>query len=262
MFETLTVLPISFWVVVLLLVAGGVWAATRVREGIGLPMLAVLGTVAAWYVGDALYNDYANYHVKIFAPDVLANAWWQVAWFVLVFLWLTPLIHRWMNARELHRSSQVLRLVQTGAEEPLFQLRLNQLFWGTTMVWGVLVVIACIRLGNEIPYYFFPYVDHKADPWGRDRIGTGIDSLLSLAGYLQTFVAAVFGLVAVLARNGSVRSLAMLGCFLVWPYYIFDRTRNAMLATMLPAVLAWVFIRLRSSLFTKATILAGLFLVI
>ena len=260
MFETLTVLPISFWVVVLLLVAGGVWAATRVREGIGLPMLAVLGTVAAWYVGDALYNDYANYHVKIFSADVLANAWWQVAWFILVFLWLAPLIHRRLNGRELHQSSQVFQLTQTGAEEPLFQFRLEQLFWGTALVWAVMAGIAAIKLKWELPYYFFPYLDHKADPWGRDRIGTGFDSLLALAGYLQTFVAAMFGLVAALARNGTVRSLALLGCFLVWPYYLFDRTRNVMLSTMLPAILAWVFIRLRNSLFIKVTILVGFFL--
>ena len=34
---------------------GAVLASGRIRQGVGLPMLAVLATVAFWYVGDALY---------------------------------------------------------------------------------------------------------------------------------------------------------------------------------------------------------------
>jgi len=50
----------------MLLAAGAWWAAYNISGGLGLPVLAVLGTVAAWYVGDVLYNDYANNHAKTF----------------------------------------------------------------------------------------------------------------------------------------------------------------------------------------------------
>jgi len=59
MLESFSVYPLSFWVMLLLLIGGGCWAINRVREGIGLPVLAVLGTTAVWYIGDAVYNDYA-----------------------------------------------------------------------------------------------------------------------------------------------------------------------------------------------------------
>jgi hypothetical protein len=51
-------------------------------------------------------------------------------------------------------------------------------------------------------------------------------------------------------------------CFLAMPFYVFDRTRNTMLAAVLPGVLAFVFFRLRSGLLTKGLVLAGGFLVV
>ena len=79
-------MPVSFWVVILLLAWGGMMGWHRMRDGTGLPLLAVLGTVAAWYVGDAFYNDYANHHARLFTPEILSSAWWQVAWFLVIFL--------------------------------------------------------------------------------------------------------------------------------------------------------------------------------
>jgi len=262
MFETLSVLPPAFWVAVGLLVLGAFRAVGQIKNGAGLPMLAVLATVAVWYAGDALYNDYRGDYAQKFAPTVLANAWWQVAWFLLVFLILTPIAHRLINERYLGQGSQVLRMLQTGTDRPAFQLHLNQLFWGCAVVWLALAAVAIIRLRNEALYYFFPFLGHKADPWGRGQIGVGIDALLSLAGYVQMFVAATFGVVAALAQNRWVRFLALAGCLLLWPYYIVDRTRNYMLAVLVPAILAWVFLRLRVGVWLKAAVLLVCFLLI
>src|ERR1035441_7709666 len=110
MFETLFILPVSFWVVIALLAGGALWAASQVREGIGFPMLAVLGTVAVWYVGDVFYNDYSTNHAATFTTEVLAAAWWEVALFLMVFLVLAQMLHQWFNARDIPRSSQVLSL--------------------------------------------------------------------------------------------------------------------------------------------------------
>jgi len=139
---------------------------------------------------------------------------------------------------------------------------LNKFFGGTAKVWAVLVAVACLRLGDQTPYYFFPFLGHRADPWGRAQIGGGISALLSLAGDLQIFAAAMFGLVAALARNRQVRSLAFLCCCLTWPYYIFDRTRNTLLVIVLPAVLSGVFVRWRSGLVAKVAGLAVCFALI
>ncbi len=60
--------------------------------------MAVLGTVAIWYFGDALYNDYSQM-MSQFTDDVLALAWWQVVWFMGAFSFFVPRIHLSMNRR-------------------------------------------------------------------------------------------------------------------------------------------------------------------
>lgn len=262
MFETLTILPLSFWVVVALIAVGSWWSIGQVRNGIGLPMLAVLGTIAVWYAGDALYNDYRGDYAQKFTPAVMANAWWQVVVFVVVFLVLTPAIHRLANARYFPLGSQVSRMLQTGVDQPLFQFRLDQLFWTCASLWLALSVLAVIRVGSDMLFYLFPFLGQGADPWSRGRIGSGIDALLSLAWNLQLFVAAAFGVVAALARDRWVRILALVACLLIWPYFIFARARNPMLAVIVPAILAWVFLRLRGGMWRKTVALVVCFLLI
>src|SRR5476651_2064718 len=142
MFETLSILPVSFWVVIALLAGGGIWSFGRVSDGTGLPMLAVLGTATAWYVGDVFYNDYAHNHAKWFSAATLQGAWWQVAWFLTVFLVMTPPIHRWINRRYLQRRSGVLQMFKLGIDQPEIQKSLNLLFRGCASVWVILFLIA------------------------------------------------------------------------------------------------------------------------
>ena len=263
MLKTLFILPPAFWVTMLLLVVGALWAIKQIKNGVGLPMLAVLGTVAVWYAGDVLYNNYAGDYATNFDSATLDGAWWEVALFVGVFLVVMPLMHKLINRRHLRRGSQVSLMLQRGANHPTFQLHLNQLFWGCVSVWAVLSVVGAARLGiNESLYYFFPFLGHKADPWGRGRIGGGIDALLSLAAYVQMFVAAIFGVVAALARERRVRFLALAACLIAWPWYVIGRTRNTMLAVLMPAILAWVFLRLRGGVWQKLIALGAFFLLI
>jgi hypothetical protein len=262
MLETLEVLPGSFWAVMFLLLAGGAWALGRIRQGLGLPTLAVLGTVLAWYVSDAFYNDYANYHVTTFSADTLTSAWWQVAIFLGTFLVATPLISNTINARYLAKASQTELIFRTGRMPVEFESGLHGLLHVCWVMWAVLAVIAVLRLRGDVIYYFFPFLGEKLDPWGRAQIGGGYSALLSLAAVTQTFIAATSGVVAALARDRRVRTLALVLCALIWPYYVFDRTRNSMLAVILPAILAWVFLRLRFSMLGRLAVLGACFLAI
>ncbi|MGA9776806.1 MAG: hypothetical protein ACLPRE_07595 [Limisphaerales bacterium] len=262
MIETLSILPLAFWAVVALLIGGGVWAVRHLRDTSGLPMLAVLGTVTAWYVGDAFYNDYANNHAKIFDDTVLQSAWWQVAWFLMVFLLSAPWLHQWINARHLRRGSGVYQMFKYGVGQPLFQRQLDLLFLVSVLAWLTVVVIATVRLQGHILFYLFPFLGEKAEPWGRARIGTGFDALWTMLGYLQMLVTAIFGVVAALATNRRIRWLALLCCLFTWPYFIFDRTRNTMLAVVIPGVLSWVFLRLRGNMLKRFVVLGGCFLVV
>ena len=262
MFETLLILPVSFWVVMALLIGGGVWSFQRAGDGTGLPLLAVLGTTAAWYVGDAFYNDYANNHAKLFDAATLQDAWWQVAWFLTVLLVLTPPIHRWINRQYLHRRSGVMQMFQHGVDQPAVQKQLNVLFQGCVLIWVILFLIAVMILKVYVIYYLFPFLGFKASPWSHGQIGVGFDFFSIIAVYLQLLVAAMFGVVVALATDRRIRRYALLLCLLTWPYFIFDRTRNTMLAMVIPAVLCWIFLRLRGGIWKKIWVLLACFLLV
>lgn len=262
MFELLTILPLSFWGVIVVLVGGGCWAFQHMRNGFGLPTLAVLGTVATWYVGDAFYNDYVGYYAKLFSAGTLSLAWWQVAWFLLAFLLLVPVIHHWINHRYARRQSGVLQLFKHGVGFQVIQHQLNLIFAGAMMVWLGLLVVATLVLKSQIIYYLFPFLGYRANPWSHGQIGRGLDFLSVPAVYLQLLSATLFGVVAALATNRRVRNGALIFCALAWPFFIFDRTRNTMLAMVIPAVLGWVFLRMRGGLWKKALVLLACFCVV
>lgn len=262
MYDTIETLPFSFWVGMALLLYGTGWAARRVATGVGLPMLAVFGTVFVWYMGDAFYNDYANYHATLFSDQILDDAWWQVAWFIAIFFLLTPLLNRSINAPYLRQRSHILQLFRKGVDDPLFQRHLHALFKACLIVWGCLACIAVLRLQSQSLNFFFPVVGYRADPWGRGRVGGGMDAFLSLASYLQMFVSAAFGIVAALVKDRRIRIFAICLCLVTWPYYIFDRTRNTMLSVVLPSVLAWTFLRLRGNIVQKVSVLCVCFLAV
>jgi hypothetical protein len=262
MTETLSILPISFWVVIALLAGGGAWAVRRVNDGTGLPILAVLGTVAAWYVGDAFYNDYANNHAKLFDAATLRNAWWQVGWFLAVFLVATPLVHQWINGKYRQSRSGVTQLFAQGVEQPVIQTQLNLLFKGCIAIWMILFLIALIVLHGRIIYFVFPFLGYGASPWSHGQIGTGFQCFSIIAVYLQLLSATMFGVVASLATDSRIRRWALIFVVLAWPYFIFSRTRNLMLALVIPAVLSWVFLRLRGGIWKKALVLVLCFCVV
>jgi hypothetical protein len=72
----------------------------------------------------------------------------------------------------------------------------------------------------------------------------------------------MFGVVAALATDRRIRNFALILVLLTWPYFIFDRTRNSMLAIIIPAVLSWVFLRLRGGMWKKVVALLAVFLVL
>jgi hypothetical protein len=261
-FETLSIFPFPFWAAIAVLLGGGIWAWGRMRDGTGLPMLVVLGTVSAWYVGDAFYNDYANNHAKLFESGTLQSAWWQVAWFLMVFLLATPWLHQRINALHLRRSSGMLQLFKYGVDQPAFQRQLTRLFYGCVMIWAILCVIAALMLRDQILYFFFPFLGYQAVPWNHGRIGAGFDFLSIVAMYLQLLVAGIFGVIAALSTNKRVRWLALVCCLLSWPYFIFSRTRNTMLAVVIPGALSWVFLRLRGRMWKRLLVLGGCFLLV
>lgn len=225
-------------------------------------MLAVVGTATTWYVGDAFYNDYANHHAKAFDSAILSSAWLQVAWFLLVFLVAAPQLHALINARYLRNGSGVLYLFTHGVDNPLLQKQLNLLLAGCAIVWGGLLVIAVVILKGQVIYYVFPFLGYGISPWSHGQIGAGFNCFSILAVHSQLLTASMFGVMAALLTDRRRQWLAVVFCLLAWPCFIFDRTRNSMLAMIIPAILSWAFLRFRGGLIKKAIVLLMCFLVI
>jgi oligosaccharide repeat unit polymerase len=72
----------------------------------------------------------------------------------------------------------------------------------------------------------------------------------------------MFGITLALIKSPKLRALALFGVVTAWPYFIFARTRNYMLATVLPGAIAWVFLRLRIHFVLKLIVLAAIYSVI
>ena len=243
------------------IIASGLFAWKHRRQGWGLPMGAVLATVAAWYLGDGLYNDYEEYQT-IIGDAALGAAWWQVLLFITCFSFLVLPVHMQVNKHLLKRQSRLLYYAKTGRiSDPSLQRNIDQVAKALLICWLILMTIALARKGWNFSAMFMPYLEgYKLNPWARGRVGGGISALLSLGGYVQLFLTAGFGVVAAISKNPKTRMMAIAVCFLAFPYYIFDRTRNPMIATMLPGLLAWVFLGLRVHMIVKGAILVAVFL--
>lgn len=254
--------PLAFWLCCLVIPAGAAWAWGARKEGWGLPALMVLGTLSVWYVGDVLYNDYAEYQMLI-GDRSLESAWWQVLIFLLSFLAMVKYLHQRINGSLIHRRSRMVRYVETRRlERRDVQGRITKAATGLFIAWALLMAVALVQVNGNVIGLFAPYLGQKADPWGRGQIGGGFSALISLAAYLQIFLVAGAGVVVAVARDPKTRTLALMICLLTLPYYVFDRTRNTMLATILPGLLAWIFLRLKGGIPVKLGVLAMAFLVV
>jgi len=230
-------------------------------KGWGLPMGTVLVTVTTWYIGDALYNDYAGYELLL-GEETLVTAWWQVMWFIIAFGIATPLLHRRMNSKLLPGRSHIMAyLEKQRVRLPQVQRRLDQFAASLFLGWGLLMAIGLVQVKGDVIGLFAPYLSQKADPWARGQIGGGFSAFISLAAYLQLFLTAAIGVLAALACNRKTQMTALAIVFLAMPYYIFDRTRNTMLAAAMPGILAFVLMRLRLGWDGKFIVLLVTFLV-
>ena len=246
-------LPFCIACVLIALTSLNAWS--RRRSAWGIPAIAVMATVFVWYVGDVLYNDFAKYHEQI-GPMAIENAWWQVCIFVIAFAALTPLATQ-MIAPSSGHSHAVEILESRPFDRPEVQTKIDLFFRPLVVAWILLMLVGLIRVKFDFLGLFAPYLGHRANPWARNRVGGGIDAILSLASYFQIFLTAAFGVIFAIAKNPRTRWCAALICFAAFPYYLISRTRNTMLAIAVPGFAAWVFGRVRGRLPTKVALLVA-----
>ena len=168
----------------------GVWAWSERRRAWGLPACMVLGTVAVWYVGDVLYNEFEDY-LEAIGSDSLTSAWWQVLWFLVVFGSLVVPVHRLVNQKHLRKKSRVVVYLDTfRLRRPNIQARIDKITGVLFGAWVILMLIALVQVRGNMLGLFAPYLGEKVNPWARGQIGGGLSALISFAAYVQIFLTA------------------------------------------------------------------------
>lgn len=262
MIGDLSALPVEFWVACVALVGSFIFFLRHLRTGLAIPGGAVLVTVGFWYIFDVIYNDYATRYEVLFAPEILGTAWEQVIVFLIAFTSLSIWLHRALNKQLWRNLSFAYVMFRTGIGNQGLQRGLDILARYSFGVWLLILIGAFFRFQGEFLFYLFPYVGRHPGPWVTSGLGGGADSLLALANYLQLMLGAVFGVTAALSTNRRTRWLSIFAISLIWPYYIFDRTRKFILVIALPGLCAWALLRCRGSLLKKGVLLAGFAIVV
>ena len=254
-------LPLPFYLCCLAAAFLGIRAWNGRTEGWGIPMGVVVATASAWYIGDALYNEYAEY-VQIQGIESLTAAWWEVLLFFIAFGVLVPVINRKING-DLEPHSQIFQMMRNlTIDTEQFQNQVTLIAKLLIGPWILLMVLALIRTNFDVVGMFFPYLGSKAEPWARGRLGGGIDAIYALATYVQIMLTALFGVAFALSKRKSTMTQAGIIYFLSAPFFIFDRTRNAMLAILLPGFMAFITLRMRGGLILRMAVVVVSFLML
>jgi hypothetical protein len=252
-------LPLPFYLCCLAAVVLGLRAWQGREEGWGIPMGVVVVTAVAWHIGDALYNNYEDY-LQIQGSESLTNAWWEVLLFFLALGVLVPVMNRKING-DLEPRSQIFQMMRNlTIDTEQFQNQVSLICKLLIGPWILLMTLALIRSEFDVVGMFFPYLGVKASPWARDRLGGGIDAIYALANYVQILLTALFGVVLALSKRKSTMTLAGFIYFLSAPFYIFDRTRNSMLAILLPGFMAFITLRIRGGIIIRLGVILVAFI--
>jgi hypothetical protein len=254
-------LPLPFYLCCASALVLALRAWTGREQGWGIPMGAVVATASAWYIGDALYNNYAEY-VQIQGSESLTNAWWEVLLFFVAFGALVPLVNKRMNG-QLQGESRILDMMKSlTIDTEQFQNQVSLIGKLLLGPWILLMALALVKTDFDVIGMFFPYLGEKANPWRRGRLGGGIDAIFALATYLQIMLTALYGVVLALSKRKSIMTMAGFIYLLSAPFFIFDRTRNAMLAILLPGFMAFITLRIRGGMIIRLAVVVVSFLML
>jgi len=240
MIQQLNSAPYSFWLHVILLAFFVVEGIRKWHAPWAKPALAVYGTVMFWYSGDFLLSAPADY--QKFEEEVVAMAFLQVCLFLVCFRLLLALISRHICSRPLQ-----LRKQQTGS----FATDLTKDFppglLRNALIVFILVWLGLFAFGISLnpPLWkaiIWPPLHHeKIGMYPLVGVGGGFSFIYNGLGYIHVLICAMFGVIAVMAK-GPTRWVAIAMVLLSWPYFLFDRTRNRMLALLLPGIAAFLLL--------------------
>lgn len=222
--------PLMFWLVAAVLLGLAAEACHRIRRAWSIPALLVYGTIAAWYAGDMVQMGPTDFQ-NAFGTSLTTMALGQVILFLMGYRlcvqWLLP-----------QRDASQVTVSAAARFRPQI---IDRLFVVLLGAWAVLFVIGLSVTDWNIAGVVWPPSSpgDKVGMFARKGIGTGADFLLATGGYVYLLFCSFFGMMFVLMRK-PMGWWALLMVILTWPYFLFDRARNIMLALVLPTVFCYL----------------------
>jgi hypothetical protein len=251
MIEQLKHAPFSFWLHALLLIVLIAEAIRKWNAPWAKPALVVYGTVIFWYTGDFLLSSPVDY--QQFAEEVVKMAFFQVCLFLLCFRVMLV----WFSRRFCDGPLR-LRKQQTGSFATDLRLDFPPRILRNALVMLILVWLGLFAFGISLnpPLWkaiiWPPLHSEKVGMYPLVGVGGGFSFIYNSLGYIHVLICAMFGVIAVMAR-GPVRWVAIVMVLLSWPYFLFDRTRNRMLALLLPGSAAFLLLG-RTKIWVKVAV--------
>lgn len=230
--------PWSFWLH--LVVLGGLVfeAISKWREPWSKPALAIYGTVSFWYSLDFVFSEPIDY--RPFAPEVVGRAFLQVCLFLVAFRLFLSGLSRSLCRRPLQDRRAYLEAGGTDQIGKASPKVFTALLFVLIVAWvGIFAIGAVTSRGQWAALIWPPLLPEKVGMYPLTGLGSGASFLFNAIGYLHILVCALLGLIVVTGR-GATRWIAAGMVLLTWPYFWFDRTRNKMLALLLPGFAAFL----------------------
>jgi hypothetical protein len=211
-------------------VLAGLFGVRMRREPWAAPFIAVLATIAGWYMVEPVY--FADFFYE-FTPSASSSAFACVFIFLVSFVIACPFVVKAFEPKA-RQGTGDMTLIHP-----------EQFIPTIVAVWLVLLVFGIYRLDGDVFGALFPIEGRSGlNMWQR---GAGEDagaygSLVSAATYVYILVLGLFGLLLPFTKKPALRIL-LVACIVVsWPYAFLQGSRNITLAVVIPALAAYLLI--------------------
>src|SRR5258708_17920616 len=209
--------------------------AVRLRSQLWAPpFIAVLGTIAAWYMVEPIYFE-------DFFSDYTFSAASTAYRCLLVFL-VTFVVAAPVMVRDFQPHGQL-------SPQQLYALHPEQLIPPIVFLWLCLLAYGIYRMEGDVFGALFPIEGRTGlSMWGRGAAeDAGMSGFIVSAGaYLYVLCLGLFRLMFPLTKKTPMRLLLAICIALSWPYAFLQGSRNVTLAVVIPALAAYLLIGKRT----------------
>jgi oligosaccharide repeat unit polymerase len=240
-------LPLEYWICGVI-IASAIAFSVRHRDVHWVPpFVAVLGTVAGWYMVEPIYffDEFS-----MFPPASVSDAFRCVFLFLVALVILTPAVARWFEPKRNNPYSDMVHVTP------------EQLIPMLIAAWIALLMVGIYRMEGDIVATLFPLESRtNSTMWqraaGGDAGATGF--LVSAAAYTYVLILSMFGLLLPLTKKPAFRLTLVLCILISWPYAILQGSRNVTLAVITPMVAAYLLLGKRSPLVKTVVAIVAFF---